>query len=111
MKVIDLLNKIANGEEVPEKFRFAGQTFEKQGSYIEDADGDSIFDSMCTDFSNINEEVEVIEEDKKIEKITMRAGLVGSIENKLENLDINVMAVEDKINEIIDKINGGANGE
>ena len=66
MKIIDLLNKIANGEEVPEKFKFAGQTFEKQGSYIEDEDGDSIFDSMCTDFSNINGEVEIIEEEKKI---------------------------------------------
>ena len=64
MKVIDLLNKIANGEDVPEKFRFAEQIFEKQGSYIEDEDGDSIFDSMCTDFSNINEEIEIIEEDK-----------------------------------------------
>ena len=46
-----------------------------------------------------------VKEDKKIEKITMRAGLVGSIDNKLENLDINIMAVEDKINEIIDYIN------
>ena len=32
----------------------------------------------------------------------MRAGLFGDIDNKLENLDINIMAVEDKINEIID---------
>ena len=69
MKVIDLLNKIANGEEVPEKFKFADQIFTVQGSYIEDEDGDSIFDSMCTDFSNINEEIEIIEEDKKIENL------------------------------------------
>ena len=51
---------------------------------------------------NLNDEVEIIEEDKKIKKITTRAGLVGSIDNKLENLNINIMAVEDKINEIID---------
>lgn len=70
MKVIELLTKIANGEEVPEKFRFAGQIFEKQGSYIEDEDGDSIFDSMCTDFSNINEEVEIIEEKEETKPIT-----------------------------------------
>lgn len=69
MKIIDLLNKIANGEEAPKKFIFANQTFEKQGSYIEDEAGDSIFDSMCTDFSNINDEIEIIEEDKEIEKL------------------------------------------
>ena len=46
---------------------------------------------------------EILEEEKKIpEKITMRAGLTGDINNKIENLDINIMAVEDKINEIID---------
>ena len=67
MKMIELLNKIANGEEVPKKFKFAGQIFEKQGSYIQDEDGDSIFASMFTDFSNINDEIEIIEEDKKIE--------------------------------------------
>jgi hypothetical protein len=42
-------------------------------------------------------------EEKKIpEKITMRAGIVGDINNKIENLDINQMAIEDKLNEIID---------
>lgn len=40
MKIIDLLNKIANGEKIPDKFIFAGQTFKKQGSYIEDEEGD-----------------------------------------------------------------------
>jgi hypothetical protein len=47
--------------------------------------------------------VEILEEEKKIpEKITMRAGIVGDINNKIENLDINQMAIEDKLNEIID---------
>ena len=35
----------------------------------------------------------------------MRADMVGTIENKIENLNINQMAIEDKINEIIDKLN------
>lgn len=51
---------------MPNKFRFAGQIFTKKGDYIEDTDGDSIFDSLCTDFSNLGEEVEVIEEEPKI---------------------------------------------
>lgn len=112
MKVIDLLNKIANGEEVPEKFRFAGQIFEKQGSYIEDEDGDSIFDSMCIDFSNINEEVEIIEEDKKIENIK---DLNTDYYDKNETYDylgnkeivLDILTLKHKINEIIDKVNKG----
>lgn len=63
--------------------------------------------SLCEVVGNIecvlNEKVEIIEEEKKIpEKITMRKGMVGSIDNKLESLDINTMDLADKINEIID---------
>ena len=58
------------------------------------------------DYDALNEEVIILdnlEEEKKIpEKITMRAGIVGDINNKIENLDINQMAIEDKINSIID---------
>lgn len=98
MKVIDILNKIANGEEIPEKFRFAGQIFEKQGSYIEDEDGDSIFESILTDFSNINEEVEIIE-DNKIEFLPVI---------EVDAMDIDYLAINQtrrKINEIIDYLN------
>lgn len=107
MKVIDLLNKIANGEKLPKKIRVYGVI------YTLDEDNLNYMDEKCQndwlDFIDGDElntyEVEIIEEDKKIEKITMRAGMVGSIDNKLENLDINIISVEDKINEIIDYIN------
>ena len=69
MKVIDLLNKIANGEEIPNKFKFAHQIFEKDGSYYLDKDGDNLFESIFVDFSNINDEIEIIEEDNPIKKI------------------------------------------
>ena len=97
MKVIELLNKIANGEEVPEKFIFAGQIFKKQGSYILDEDRDSIFASIFSDFSNINDEIEIIE-DKKIEKIDV---------NHLQQIKKwkRAKILGNKINEIIDKIN------
>ena len=55
-------------------------------------------DVVCAKYGNFNGE-------KEISKITMRAGLIGSVENKIVNLDINIMAVEDKINELIDEIN------
>ena len=93
MKVIDLLNKIANGEEVPKKFNFAQQTFTRKGSYIEDEDGDSIFESMCTDFSNINEEVEIIEEEKEIERITSFDG------------DKAIITIVNTLNKVIDTVN------
>ena len=108
MKIIDLLNKIANGEEVPKKFKYDNLIFTKRwdDAYF-DNEGDDLHDSLCIDFSNLNDEVEIIEEDKKIKLITMRADMVGTIENKIENLNINQMAIEDKINEIINILNKG----
>ena len=130
IRIIDLLNKIANGEEdLPKKFNFDGEMFEMTefGSYT-DRDGDSIFDSLCTDFSNLNDEVEIIEEeprdievcgsfftqseynklarteeDKKIEKLTY--------ENTFENnSDMEVQEVlVNKVNELIDKVNSMEN--
>ena len=65
MKIIDLLNKIANGEEVPKKVRFAGIIFE----YDED---DQMYNNyehknIC-DYAFLNDEVEILEEEKKIPK-------------------------------------------
>ena len=67
IRIIDVLNKIANGniDEVPNKFVFAQQKFTKNGSYIEDEYGDSIFESLLTDFSNLDDEIEIIEEPKE----------------------------------------------
>ncbi len=70
MKLIDLLVKIANNEEIPNKFKFAQQTFTRNGTSYEDEDGDDIFESIFNDFSNINDEIEIIEEDKPTEKIS-----------------------------------------
>ena len=99
MKVIDLLNKIANGEEVPKKIKI-----KQWENNWEDEDLEyELYSRLYEEDFELNDEVEILEEEKKIpEKITMRAGMVGSIDNKLESLDINIMDVEDKINEIID---------
>jgi len=106
MKVIDLLNKIANGE-IPEKIKYKETLY----SYTKDIDYESendnfLFDDrICICPEDLNDEVEIIEEpqEHKIpKKITMRADMVGDINNKIENLNINQIAIEDKINEIID---------
>ena len=105
LRVIDLLNKIANGEEVPKKFRYKGETYIYRTYTFEDGDimtGYGFEDGGWLNIwrDNLNDEVEIIEEDKKVEKIP----------KKDKNGDIYLYSNEaleiiDKINEIIDYIN------
>lgn len=101
MKVIELLTKIANGEEVPEKIEFYGhiwyfneynQQYDKEGYGFKNL---NIWDGY--NFNILNEEVEIIE-DKKIEKIDV---------NYLQQIKKwkRAKVLGNKINEIIDKIN------
>ena len=88
MKVIDLLNKIANGEEVPKKIRVSsfetGILCKEEDSidyevFWKDCDGDEhsywLFnqptynDKLNQTIEILNDKAEIIEEDKKIEKI------------------------------------------
>lgn len=125
MKVIDLLNKIANGEDVPAKIKFRNNIFRYTGcSYYCDAMCTTLFNIY--NFSILNEKVEIIkdkemchkcgkypceynqtycefclgisEEDKKIEKIGV---------NHLQTIKKwkRAKVLGNKINEIIDKIN------
>lgn len=70
MKVIDLLNKIANGEEVPKKIKWLGQIYEyncKNRFYYQNSW--SMYRDFYTEGNCLNDEVEIIEEEKEIEKI------------------------------------------
>ena len=98
MKVIDLLNKIANGEEVPKKIK---KTLVYEWSFDEVRDEFTYitkegcrFDDDWLVLHILDDEVEIIEEDKKIEKFEF-----GIIEDS-EHYEI-----KRKINEIIDKLN------
>ena len=108
MKVIDLLNKIANDEEVPKKIRINGYIFEYQGDdylYI-DKNNDNheywLFSDGYTDKfqwldSFLKTEIEIIED------------------NKIERIDINKMLQTKKwkrdkktwetLNQVIDYLN------
>lgn len=105
MKVIDLLNKIANGEEVPKKIKFEDEVFEfENGMYMSETN-DYLED--YTDYTMLNNEVEIIEENKKIEKLYIRDRandiLIGKSEKicyATESLVNKEIAL--KINEIID---------
>jgi heat shock protein HspQ len=108
MKIIDLLNKIANGEEIPKKIRI-------QGEYIFELSKDfehyyynenlEITDLLNHNFSNLNDEVEIIEEDKKIEKLYHCC--MESDNSQISILVANINMLSDKINELIDKVSKG----
>lgn len=68
MKIIDLLNKKANGEETPKKFKYDDLLFEedKYGMY-KDNEGSYLISSICYDLSNLNDVIEIIE-DMQIEE-------------------------------------------
>ena len=92
MKTIDLLNKIANGEEVPKRIRYINSIWE----YNEETK-DYIHDDLWLIYSmnsiGLTLEVEVIEDNKKIEKLNKKH--FHKKQRQLAN----------KINEIIDKLN------
>ena len=101
MRVIDLLNKIANGEEVPKKIKFKGidriYEYDRLYNWFDDNSSDNCKDIFY--ICELNDEVEIIEEDKKIEKI----------DNAYyhETQDRQNEIFKNKINEIIDYINKG----
>ena len=96
MKIIDLLNKIANDEKLPEIIKVKGGTYylckgDQSGCcYFSEKQGFGGV-KLVFDTSAMNEEVEILEEEKKIpEKLTNLA------------LTHNNRILVDKINEIID---------
>ena len=89
MRVIDLLNKIANGEiEANEKFCYKGEEYR----HIDNLFGDYYVEEV------LNNEVEIIEEDKKIEKIPV------TYQENYTNTEL-FEYLRCCINEIIDYIN------
>lgn len=99
MKVIDLLNKIANGEETPKRFIFRGEEFYllDKNCYMCDKTG-QIFEE-CLIFEFLNKEIEIIEEKKTLKKLKRKDFL-----DNFGGLAINDGKFIDKINEIIDYI-------
>lgn len=83
IKLIDLLNKIANYEEVPNKIIFDRVGYNLSGNTYVDGDGDSLKQSLFCDFSNLNDKVEIIEEKKIPEKLKE----IGKIDYDLGFID------------------------
>ena len=114
MKIIDLLNKIARGEEPPEKIKYSEKRiYEYEGLsnnyYCKEFD-DYLLDDC--DLCILNDEVEIIEEDKKIEKLNdYFRGEKWFNEIGQQRLDDNFDKFAEKINELIDEVNKTKKGD
>ena len=111
IKIIDLLNKIANNEEVPKKIKWLEQIYEYSDNdkfYYQN--GYSMYRDFYTEGNCLNEDVEIIEEPKKIEKIEIYEDSDGHYfyDKHCKKIyitcdEINFML--EQFNELIDEIN------
>lgn len=114
MKIIDLIIKLANKEEMPKKIIYNNVTLEydeKNEDYYSYYDR-GLFEYLFEcDLQFLNNEVEIIEEDKEIEKIeivnngNMNAYAIYSADGVKCALTKHSKVMCDKINELIDKVN------
>lgn len=103
MKIIDLLVKMSNDENYKPTFEFKKNIYKynEKTKYYEPS-----FMGLWKIYMILNDEVEIIEEDKKIEKIGYLDNADGSfwLENTLYNSEpIKILCK--KLNELIDEIN------
>lgn len=103
MKAIDLLNKIAKGEEVPKKIKILNKIWEYDKDCIDFLnDDDWLFYKANTRILNV--EVEIIEEEKDIEELSNYAGC-----NKTTGLacgwSFPEEVLKNKINELVREVN------
>ena len=105
MKIIDLLNKIANGEEPPKKILFNDKVYKwNDGVDYENEDRgcvEFLLSQQCICKNFLNEEVEILEttityKQDKIKKLYF---------HDLDDISDNEKILIVKINEIIDYIN------
>ena len=114
MKVIDILDRIANGEEVPKRIMYRGVEWVYNDRQYYRVDGEHLRNIWSGyNFNILDDEVEIIEEDKKIEKLEIvhngsanAYALLNEYGTKCA-LTKHSKVMCDKINEIIDKLNEG----
>ena len=116
MKVIDLLNKIANGEEVPKKIKYEGIEYTHIDNYCyADKNGRLLSYEIYAEQHRLNDEIEIIEdtpkENKKLEKLEslntdyfMERKKYGTLTN--EEIVLDIQTLKNYINKLVDKENG-----
>ena len=116
IKVIDLLNKIANGEVVPKTILFWGKEYKLDDEYkcymhkISEDIFDDFMDNNNAELDDfLNDTVEIIEDNDKLEKIKWnekesRAGMLRT-DQEIEVLARRTETLKKKITELVDHIN------
>lgn len=103
MKIIDLLNKISNGEEI-NHIRY------KNLDYFKENDGYYTIGNIklvLKILDNLNDEIKIIEEDKKIEKlkdILHIDDLIPPVDENMYKIWTQTIKNHNKINELINKL-------
>ena len=107
IKIIDLLNKIANDEEVPKKIKWQGKIYEYSSSnrfYYQNSW--SMYRDFYTEGNCLNDKIKILNEAKK-DKIQK----IYHCETSLTQNEVEIFITEnlnqmvDKINELIDVVN------
>ena len=118
MKVIDLLNKIANTKDykdIPKKVKISTGTLKEEYRiwvwdgiwYIYEEDGEDV--CICTEKLDLNDRVEVIEEAEKIEKLE-HMNSRDYLENRdkylsTKGIALDIETLRNWMNKILDHIN------
>ena len=105
IKMIELLARISNGKDIPKLIEYKGKRYcWVEGGHTKGYKYKSLY-WLCNLHNNfdepdfLNEEVEIIEEDKPIEEFYLR-NEKGEI-----LIDANMFLIENKINELVKEIN------
>ena len=117
IRIIDLLNKISNGEEVPKRIRIDHWCYKfewvehLENYYDKDSDID-LMSALSMNKEELNYEVEIIDEDKKIKKLDIQSVkdnptnmyIVNEYGNKCY-MTKHSREIALKLNELIDEVN------
>lgn len=116
MRIIDLMNKVVNGEEVPEKVKYDGDEYTYNSACFDFLSKKEfyLFQQVAEYYNSkyfLEKEIEIIEE-KEIEELNLNheyylpsKELVEDYEFKKFVLD-ELFAQYDKINELVKVVNG-----
>lgn len=115
IKIINLLNKISNGEELPKKIKYNGYIFEYDTNHKR---YESYFDEQIwtlNDFINVNDslndEVEIIKEKKLPEKIEYYDDSIAWVIDGVGQLSDVDKVIIDKLNDVIDYFKSKERGD
>ncbi len=106
MKIIDLLNKIANGEQPPNRIKYSSYVFKYTGDkrlsrmYVMEHQETYLFRDMVATLTN---EVKIIE-DKPSEEIRKLQSEIDILTNKVEHYYSEVVSFRDKTRYLKDEL-------